>query len=71
MEQIELIFKAIRNIVCNFVLTGILAIIIGVLIFVYPNFLSILAGLFFVAVGVSSLIAAVKINKYSKIKIKL
>jgi uncharacterized membrane protein HdeD (DUF308 family) len=71
MEQFELIFKAIKNIVLNFVLTGILAIIIGVLMFIYPDFLGILVGLFLVIIGVSSLIAAVKINKYSKIKIKL
>ena len=71
MEQFELIFKAIRNIVLNFVLTGILAILIGVLMFIYPDFLGILVGLFFVIIGVSSLIAAIKINKYSKIKIKL
>jgi Protein of unknown function (DUF3096). len=71
MEQFEFVFKAIKNIVWNFVLTGILAIIIGVLIFVYPTFLSTLVGLLLIVIGISTLIAAVKINKYSKLKIKL
>ncbi len=71
MEQLEFVFKAIKNIVWNFVLTGILAIIIGILIFVYPTFLSTLVGLLLVVIGISTLIAAAKINKYSKIKIKL
>jgi len=71
MEQFEFVFKAIKNIVWNFVLSGILAIIIGILIFVYPTFLSTLVGLLLVVIGVSTLIAANKINKYSKLKIKL
>jgi len=71
MEQLEFVFKAIKNIVWNFVLTGILAIIIGILIFVYPTFLSTLVGLLLVIIGISTLIAATKINKYSKLKIKL
>jgi len=71
MEQIELISKAIKNIVWNFVLTGIVAIIIGILVFMYPEFLRILVGFLLLVIGISSLIAAAEIDKYSKIKIKL
>ena len=70
MEQIELISKAIKNIVWNFVLTGIATILIGILVFMYPEFLRILVGFLLIVIGVSSLIAASEINKYSKIKIK-
>ena len=71
MEQIEFIFKAIKNVVWNFVLTGIVAIIIGILIFMYPEFLRLLVGCLLIIIGVSSLIVASKINKYSKIKINI
>jgi len=71
MEQIELISKAIKKIVWNFVLTGIATILIGILVFMYPEFLRILVGFLLMVIGISSLIAAVEINKYSKIKIKL
>ena len=71
MEQIELISKAIKKIVWNFVLTGIVTILIGILVFMYPEFLRILVGFLLMVIGISSLIAAAEIDKYSKIKIKL
>lgn len=71
MEKIEIILKSIRKIVGYFILDGILSIIFGILIFIYPNLLSMLVGLFFVLIGLTGIMMGIKINKYSKIEIKI
>jgi len=71
MDKIEVVFKTIKNLVAGLVIEGLFAIIIGVLIFIYPALLGILVGILLVVTGVLSLILAVKLNKYSKLKIKI
>lgn len=71
MQQIEIVSKFMKNAVWGLTVEGILAIVVGVLIFVYPDFLGMLVGTLVVIGGIISLVLAVKVNKYSKIKIDL
>jgi len=71
MENLEIIFESLRKVAWSFLWTGILAIICGVLIFMYPNLLSMLVGLFLIVTGLTSIIAAKKVKKLSKISLKL
>lgn len=71
MEKIEIIFKVLRNLVWTFIVNGVLTIIIGFLIFFYPDLLGMLVGLLLISLGVVFLIGAVKIRKYSKFQIKI
>ena len=71
MERIQFVFKFMKNVVYGLVLEGILTIVIGVLIFAYPNLLGMLVGLFLVITGIVSLLLAAKVNKYSRFEIEL
>lgn len=70
MEEIKIIFKFIKNIVWWLVLEGVLAILAGVLIFIYPDLLGMMVGILLVFSGIVCLAMAVKANRYSKIDIK-
>jgi uncharacterized membrane protein HdeD (DUF308 family) len=71
MEKFEIVFKFMKNIVMALVIEGILSILIGILIFIYPDLLGMLVGILLVITGVLALVYAVKLNKYSKLKIEL
>lgn len=71
MERIQFVLKFMKNIVYGLVLEGILTIVIGALIFAYPDLLGMLVGLFLVITGILSLLLAAKVNKYSKFEIEL
>ena len=71
MEKIEIVFNFMKQIVMGLVIEGLLAIIIGILIFVYPNLLGMLVGILLVVCGIISLILAMKIKKYSKFEVKI
>lgn len=71
MQQIEIVSKFMKNAVWGLTAEGILAIVVGVMIFIYPDFLGMLVGTLVVIGGIISLVLAVKVNKYSKIKIDL
>ncbi|MBD3359501.1 MAG: hypothetical protein GF365_02225 [Candidatus Buchananbacteria bacterium] len=60
-----------KNLVTGLVIEGILSILIGVLIFIYPDLLGMLVGLLLIVTGVIALIYAVKLNKYTKLTIKV
>jgi len=71
MENLEIIFESLRKVASTFVWNGIFAIICGLLVFIYPDLLGMLVGVFLVLLGITSLAAAVKIRKYSKISLKV
>lgn len=71
MEKIEVVFNFMKQIIWGLVIEGLLAIIIGILIFVYPDLLGMLVGILLIAGGIISLILAMKVKKYSKLQIKL
>lgn len=68
MQKFEIVIKFMRHIAIALLLEGILAIILGVLILLYPELLAILVGLFLIMSGFVSFASAYKVNKYSKIK---
>lgn len=71
MEKIEIVIRFMRHIAIALLLEGFLAILLGLLILVYPDLLGILIGLFLIMTGFVSFASAYKVNKYSKIKIDL
>jgi uncharacterized membrane protein HdeD (DUF308 family) len=71
MEKFEIVFQFMKNLVAGLVIEGILSILIGVLIFIYPDLLGILVGILLIITGVIALIYAVKLNKYTKLTIKV
>ena len=71
MERIQFVFKFMKNVVYGLVPEGILTIVIGALIFAYPDLLGMLVGLFLVITGIVSLLLAAKVNKYSRFEIEL
>ena len=71
MEQIEIVSKFMKNIVWGLAVEGILAIVVGVLIFLYPDLLGMLVGTLVIIAGIMSLILAGKVDKYAKLRIEL
>ncbi len=68
MEHIEIISKSLRGMAWMFALQGILAVVFGFLILLYPPLLAILVGVVCVIAGIVGIIAAIMIGKFSKIK---
>lgn len=71
MEQIEIVSKFMKNIVWGLTVEGLLAVVVGVLVFLYPDLLGMLVGMLVIVGGIMSLVLAWKIDKYSKVKIEL
>ncbi len=71
MEQIEIVSKFMKNIVWGLAVEGILAIVVGVLIFLYPDLLGMLVGTLVIIAGIMSLVLAGKVDKYAKLRIEL
>lgn len=71
MEQIEIVSNFMKSVVWGLLSEGVLAIIAGVLIFIYPELLGMLVGTLMVVAGIICMVVAIKVNKYSKIKINL
>jgi len=70
MERIEIVLKSLRSMAWMFALQGILAIVFGFLIILYPPILAILVGTILIVAGIVGVIAAIMIGKVSKIKIE-
>ena len=71
MEKLEIVFKFMRHIAWAFILEGLATIILGILIFIYPELLTILVAAILITTGIISLIVAYKAYTYSKFEIKL
>jgi len=71
MEQIEFVIKSLRHLMVSLIWNGVLAVLCGILILIYPELLRILVSITLVAIGMINFVAASKVAKYSKIKIKL
>jgi len=71
MKKIEIVLRFMRHIAMSLVLEGLLAILLGVLILLYPELLSLLVGLFLIATGVVSFASAAKVYHYSKIRFEI
>lgn len=71
MKNFEIVIKTIKNLVMGLIVEGLATILIGILIFVYPDLLGMLVGALLIFTGIIALALAVKLNKYSKIKIEV
>jgi len=71
MEQIELVIKSLRHLMKTLIWNGVISLICGLTILVYPQLLTILVSISLVAIGIINFIAAAKVAKYSKIVIKI
>ena len=69
MEHIEMVSKSMRSLAWMFALQGMLAVAFGLLILVYPPLLAILVGIMLIVAGLLGIIAAIMVNKFSRIKI--
>ena len=67
----EYVFKFIRHMAFNLILAGILSILVGILILIYPMFLTILVSALLIVIGLLCLKLAHRINKYSKVEINI
>lgn len=71
MDKIEIIFKFMRHIAWALILEGLMAVLLGILIFLYPDLLSFLVALLLIVSGIISFIVAFKARSYSKFELKL
>lgn len=69
MKHFEHVFRFVRKVVWQLVINGLIAIAVGVLIFVYPELLAYLVAAILVFLGLSSLIMAIRVNRYSRIEL--
>ncbi|PIR67110.1 MAG: hypothetical protein COU51_00350 [Parcubacteria group bacterium CG10_big_fil_rev_8_21_14_0_10_36_14] len=69
MERIEFILKAVSHLVWSLILEGLLFIILGILVYIYPALLIVLTAVFFLFTGLTLVSIGLKVRRYSKIKI--
>lgn len=70
-QELEFALKFMSQIVGGLILEGVIAVVLGVLIIIYPDLLGILVGLGLILGGIVAFIIAGKVHKYSRLKIKL
>jgi len=71
MQQFEITSRFMKNIVWGLTVEGLLVVVVGIAIYLYPDLVGMILGVVMVIIGIMSLILASKVNKYSKIKIDL
>lgn len=69
MEHVEIIFKALSHMAWSLLLEGLFFIALGILVYIYPSLIVLLASVFFVVVGLTLFVLGVKVKKYSKIEV--
>ncbi|PIP60237.1 hypothetical protein COX00_04225 [Candidatus Uhrbacteria bacterium CG22_combo_CG10-13_8_21_14_all_47_17] len=68
-EQHEFVIGIVQQAVQNLVFYGVVSLLVGILIIIYPNLLGILVGLMLVVAAVQAFRFAYTLNKYSRIKL--
>jgi len=71
MKKIDVSLKIVKQIVWGLVIEGIVLVILGALIFIYPDLLCLLVGLALLVTGILSFFLALKANKYTQFKFKI
>lgn len=71
MESIDYTVGIVKSLVWSLVSLGISFMLVGALIFIYPDLLGILVGTLLVFAGLIALFTAIKVNRHAKIKIGL
>ncbi len=67
MEHVEVLFRAINHMAWSLLLEGLLLIVLGILVYIYPALIILLASVFFIVVGLTLVSIGFKVKKYSKI----
>jgi hypothetical protein len=71
MQRLELVIKFMRNISAGLGVLGVVLIILGVTVFLFPPLFRFMVSLALILVGAFILYLAIKVGKYSKFKIDL
>lgn len=71
MKELKIVLGFMKNLVWAFIIEGVLLIVVGVLIFIYPDLLNYLVAALLIVGGLVAFIFAAKLNRYSNLKIKL
>ncbi len=71
MQQVEIVSKFIKNFVWSAILEGLLILLTGILILIYPKLLSVLVACILIASSIVCFVIAAKAHRYSKIQIEL
>jgi uncharacterized membrane protein HdeD (DUF308 family) len=69
--QYEFILVFMRHIAKMLIIDGVIAVVLGALILIYPELLAVLVGLFLIVVGAISFYFAKKVWAYSRIKFEI
>lgn len=71
MQPVEIVFGIVRRIVIDLISIGVVALVIGILILLLPDFLRLLVGILLLIIAVWAFNLAYKVNKFSKIKFEV
>ncbi|HRU35803.1 MAG: DUF3096 domain-containing protein [Parcubacteria group bacterium] len=71
MQQVEIVSGFIKNFVRSVILEGLLILLTGILILIYPKLLSVLVACILIASSIVCFIIAAKAHRYSKIEVEL
>lgn len=71
MEEIQFVVKSLRHLMESLIWNGILFVICGLLILRFPELLTVIVSITLITIGAVNFIAATKVAKYSKFKIKI
>lgn len=71
MQPVEIVFGIVRRIVIDLISIGVVALVIGILILLLPEFLRLLVGILLLIIAVWAFNLAYKVNKFSKIKLEI
>ena len=69
MEHVDVVFKSLRSMAWTLALQGVLTIVFGFLILMYPPLLTILVSAILMAIGIVGIAAAIMIGNLSKFKV--
>jgi len=70
-HPIEFAFQFVQRIVSDLIMMGVLALLIALLIFLFPEFLRLFVGILLVVAAIWLFNIAYKVSKYTKIRIEL
>ena len=71
MEKVEVVFKIVRQLFWSLLLQGLFLVILGILVAIFPELLVALVSVIFIVLGVTIVIIAIKVYKYSKLTVRV
>jgi len=71
MQKVEVVIKFIKHMVWGLIFQGTVALVMGLLIFIYPELLGMLVGLALVVAAIAAYVLAYRVNKLSSFKVEI